>query len=146
VSEQENTDEKGPGVVGFSRAFVGRSFSDVHGEFWQLPIIFSSEIGFDRRFNLFARKHAVYDIGMIAGVNEMLLKAYFFGPAHDILNRPENIVQYTTLMLKLKALYEKYRTEKKINVRDFIADLDNIVIEFFDFSREVMEQSRCGQS
>jgi hypothetical protein len=143
MGAQENTDEKGPGVVGFSRALAGRSFFNVNHDFEEIPIYFSAEIGGDRRFNQFAKTHAVFNLGIIAGANEVLWKAYHFGPAHDILDKPENVAQYTTLLLRLKALYEKYKSEKRINVGDILEDLDNIVIELIDFSREIMKQSNC---
>jgi hypothetical protein len=146
MSEQENEQEKASGVVGFSKALSGRSFFSVNNEFEDIPINFSAEIGWDKRFNRFARNHAIYVLGMIAAVNEVLWKAYHFGPAHDVLDRPENVAQYTTLLLRLKALYEKYKTEKRIDVGDLLGDLDDIVLALFDFSREIMKQSRCGQS
>jgi len=123
----------------------GRTFSDIHREFENVVTYFSAGAGSDRRFNLFARTQAVFDLGIIAGVNETLWKAYIFGPAHDVLNRPENVVQYTTLLLRLKALYEKYRSGKRINVGNIIGNLDDIVIDLIDFSREIMKQSRCEQ-
>jgi len=49
-------------------------------------------------------------------------------------------------LLRLKALYEKYESEKRINVGDILEDLDNIVTELIDFSREIMKQSKCKQS
>jgi len=146
MSEQENDVKRGPGVVGFSRALTGRSFFNVNHDFEEIPIYFSAGISEDRRFNSFAKEHATFILGVIAGVNETLWKAYHFGPAHDILDRPENLAQYTTLLLRLKALYEKYKSEKRINVGDILEDLDNIVIELIDFSREIMEQSKCKQS
>ena len=146
MSEQENDEKKGPGVVGFSRALAGRSFFNVNHDFEEIPIYFSAGIGGDRRFNPFAKTHAVFNLGIIAGVNETLWKAYNFGPAHDILEEPKNLAQYITLLLRLKALYEKYKSEKRINIGDILEDLDNIVIELIDFSREIMEQSKCKQS
>ena len=146
MSGQENDEKRGPGVVGFSRALAGRSFFSVNHDFEEIPIYFSAGIGQDRRFNSFAKTHAVFNLGIIAGVNETLWKAYRFGPAHDILDKPENLAQYTTLLLRLKALYEKYKSEKRINVGDILEDLDNIVIELIDFSREIMKQSNCKQS
>jgi len=146
MSGQENGKEKGPGVVGFSRALTGRSFFNVNHDFEEIPVYFSAGISEDRRFNSFAKEHAVFILGAIVGVNETLWKAYYFGPAHDTLDRPENLTQYTTLLLRLKALYEKYRSEKRINVGDILEDLDNIVTELIDFSREIMKQSKCKQS
>ena len=146
MSGQENGKEKGPGVVGFSRALTGRSFFNVNHDFEEIPVYFSAGISEDRRFNSFAKEHAVFILGAIVGVNETLWKAYYFGPAHDALDRPENLTQYTTLLLRLKALYEKYRSEKRINVGDILEDLDNIVTELIDFSREIMKQSKCKQS
>jgi len=145
MSGQENVEEKGPGVVGFSRALTGRSFVSVNYDFEEISIYLSAEIGSDRRFNSFAKTHAVFNLGKIFGISETLWKAYHFGPAHDILDRPENLTQYTTLLLRLKALYEKYRGEKRINVGDILEDLDNIVTELIDFSREIMKQSKCKQ-
>jgi len=145
MSGQENGEKRGPGVVGFSRALTGRSFFSVNHDFEEIPIYFSAGISEDRRFNSFAKEHAVFILGVIAGVNETLWKAYHFGPAHDILDKPENLAQYTTLLLRLKALYEKYKSEKRINVGDILEDLDNIVTELIDFSREIMKQSKCKQ-
>jgi len=146
MSGQENSEKTGPGVVGFSRALAGRSFVSLNHDFEEIPIYFSAEISSDRRFNSFAKEHAAFILGVIAGVNETLWKAYHFGPAHDILDKPENLTQYTALLLRLKALYEKYKSEKRINVGDILEDLDNIVIELIDFSREIMKQSNCKQS
>ena len=146
MSEQENGQEKGPTVVGFSEAFSDRSFTVLNHELEDITINFSAHIGNDRRFNLFARTHAVFSLGIIAGANEALWKAYLFGPSENIIDRPENKTQYITLLLRLKALYEKYKTEKRIDVGDVLEDLDNIVIDFIDFSREIMEQSKCGPS
>jgi len=146
MSAQENAEERAPDNLMSSGAPKGRSFFSVNHDFEDISIYFSAEVGNDRRFNLFAKTHAVFNLGIIAGVSEILWKAYHFGPAQDILDRPENVTQYTTLLLRLKALYEKYKTEKRINVEDILEDLDNIVIELIDFSREVMKQSRCGPS
>jgi hypothetical protein len=146
MSGQENAEEKGPGVVGFSRALAGRSFVSLNHDFEEIPTYLSAEISGDKRFNSFAKEHTAFILGVIVGVNETLWKAYYFGPAHDILDKPENLAQYTTLLLRLKALYEKYRSEKRINVGDILEDLDNIVTELIDFSREIMKQSKCKQS
>ena len=78
MSGQENVGEKGSKVVGFSRALAGRSFFNVNHDFEEIPIYFSAGIGGDRRFNLFAKTHAVFNLGIIAGVNEILWKAYHF--------------------------------------------------------------------
>jgi len=146
MSGQENVKEKAPGAVGFSKAFTGRSFSDLFQDLEYTAMYFSADVGHDRRFSVVAKNHIIFNLGIAAGASEVLWKAYIFGPAHDALDMPENITQYTTLLLRLKALYEKYKTEKRINVADIVENVDNIMLELIDFSREVMKQSRCGQS
>ena len=145
MGAQESGQEKGPKVIGFSKAFSDRSFTTLNHELEDLTIYFSAHVGNDRRFSAFAKTHTVFNLGIIAGVNEALWKAYLFGPAENVIDKPENKTQYITLLLRLKALYEKYKTEKRINVGDILADLDDIVIELIDFSREVMKQSNCKQ-
>ena len=145
MSGQESAEVKAPKVVGFSKAFVGRTFLSVNHDFENISSNFAVHIGEDKRFKLITRNHAVFILGIIAGVNETLWKAYGYGPAKNVLERPENFTKYTTLMLRLKALYEKYLTEKRIKAEDIVEDLEYIAIELMDFSREIMEQSRCGQ-
>ena len=145
MSEPESMEEKAPDNLVSSGAPRERAFFNVNHYIENLVINFAAHVGNDKRFNLFARTHAVFNIGIIAGVNETLWKAYHFGPAHDILDKPENVAQYTTLWLRLKALYEKYRSEKKVSVGDILEELDNIVTELIDFSREIMKQSKCEQ-
>jgi hypothetical protein len=142
VSGQENVEEKALEASGSSEAHGGKSFSDVHGDFWEVPIFFSSSAAHDRRLNPTFRGIVVYNLGIISGINEMLLKIYFFGPGSDVLDKPENKVEYTALMLRLKALYEDYRAAKKLNAADLIENIEQIVTDLLDFSREIMEESK----
>jgi len=145
MSEVKSEEKKAPEVVGFSEAFAGRTFLSVNHDIEVISSNFANHIGEDKRFRLTTRKHAVFILGIIAGVNETLWKAYGFGPAENVLERPDNFTKYTALMLRLKALYEKYLTEKRIKAWNIVEDLEYIVIELIDFSREIMEQSKCEQ-
>ena len=145
MSEVKSIEEKAPGATGFSEDFTGRTFVSVNHDFEVISSGFAIRIGEDKRLKLITRNHAVFILGIIAGVNEALWKAYGFGPAYNVLERPENFTKYTALMLRLKALYEKYLTEKRIKTWNIVEDLEYIALELIDFSREIMEQSKCEQ-
>jgi hypothetical protein len=141
---QENVEDKALETSGSSEAHGGRSFSDIHGDFWEVPIFFSSAAAHDKRLNPTFRGIAVYNLGIISGINEMLLKMYFFGPGSNYMDKPENKVEYHAIMLRLNMLYESYRTAKKLNVADLIENLEQIVTDLLDFSRKIMEESKAG--
>jgi len=145
MSGQKSVEVEAPGAADFSKAFEGRTFLSVNHNIENITSSFAAHIGEDKRFKLITRNHAVFILGIIAGVNETLWKAYGYGPAKNVLERPDNFTRYTTLMLRLKALYEKYLTEKRIKAENIIEDLEYIMLELFDFSREIMKQSRCEQ-
>ena len=134
MSGQENVGDKEP--------HGGRSFPDIHGDFWETPTYFSAAATHDRRLDSTLRGVIVYNLGIISGINEMLLKTYFFGPGRDALDKPENKVEYSALMLRLSALYENYRSTKKLNAVNIIENIEQIVSDLLDFSRKIMKESK----
>jgi len=143
--ERENVEDKALEASGSPEAHGGRSFSDIHGDFWEVPIYFSAAAAHDKRLNPTIRGVIVYNLGIISGINEMLLKMYFFGPGSEVLDKPENKVEYSALMLRLKALYENYRSAKRLNAANINENLEQIILDLLDFSRGIMKESKAGR-
>jgi len=145
VEQAENAEGKAPEAHEAPEALGGRSFPDVHGDFWEAPVFFMAAVGHDKTLSLSARANVIYSLGVIAGVNEMLLKAYFFGSAEGALDKPENIKGYTGIMSKLVALYKAYKDGGRISAADLVEAVEDIELEFFDFAREIMIQAKHGR-
>jgi len=124
-------------------AFEHMSFHEAYGKFWQVPIFFSSAVGHDRRLNSFVKSGVVYHLGAIAGINEMLLEDYFHGLADKVLDRPENVKEYAKIMLRLKALYEDYRSREKVRGADLRMAVEDILSELYAFAQEILNQLRA---
>jgi hypothetical protein len=142
MAQEQEVKEAPKGTSGGLEAH-GQTFHEAYGHFWQVPIFFMASAGHDKKLNPSFRAGVVYNLGAIAGINEMLIKAYIFGLADGVLDKPENIKEYTDIMLRLKALYEDYKSREKVKAVDLLRAVEDIVGELFAFVREIMSQLKA---
>jgi molybdopterin converting factor small subunit len=135
VSEQENVEEKASGAVVFmveaSKAYSDKAFIEAAMDFWTIPYEFSELLSIDNRIGWAFKAPLIRHLGYIEGITEALIKVRFFAIHGEKLNKPENVVEFATIMLRLKALYEDYKNGGKIEpaamvetVLDIESDLD----------------------
>jgi len=123
-------------------AFEHMSFDEAYGKFWQVPVVFTASVGHDKRLSPSIRTGVIYNLAVITGATEVLLRVYQDGLADGIFDRPENVKEYAKIMLRLKAIYEDYKSREKVKGVDLVRAVRDIVEELFAFVWEVMSQTK----
>jgi len=149
VSGQENVEDKAAGAVVFSieasKAYSDKVFSEAVMDFWTIPYEFTELINNDNRIDWTFKAPLIMNLGYIDGIIESLIKVRFFAIHGEKLNKSENVVEFAAIMLRLKALFEDYKSGKKIEsaaMVDIVLDVESDLDKFM--SSVMWEMGRQG--
>jgi len=149
VSEQENVEKKASGAVIFSieasKAYSDKVFSEAVSDFWTIPYEFTELVSNDNRIDWAFKVPLIMNLGYIDGIIESLLKVRFFAIHGEKLNKPENVIEFAAIMLRLKALFEDYKSGKKMEPNamvDIVLDVESDLDQFV--SSVIWEMGRQG--